>query len=152
MFISWLFLQAAYRDNTLGLPKICPPENIEVIDKSILHTYLHTNHSPDKMVLAGVGIEHQALVDAAKKHFLSREPVWETSGLVNKSAVRDDSYAQYTGGIVQVSYVMMMMMVIVRDDSYAQYTGGIVQVRGLVQVRTLVVLCDECDYDVADDD
>ena len=44
---------AAYRDNTLGLPKICPPESLELINRDDLFTYLHNYHTPDRMVLAG---------------------------------------------------------------------------------------------------
>jgi len=31
---------AAYRDNTLGLAKLCPKENLFTIDQSLLYTYL----------------------------------------------------------------------------------------------------------------
>lgn len=59
--------QAAYRDNTLGLPKICPETNVQKIDKNILFTYLKHHYTPSRMVVAGVGIEHQALVDAVQE-------------------------------------------------------------------------------------
>ena len=47
---------AAYRDNTLGLPKICPQENIEKIDRNTLYTYLSSYHKPDRIVVAGMHI------------------------------------------------------------------------------------------------
>ena len=63
--------QTAYRDNTLGLPKICPPENVMKIDQSILFTYLKQHHIPSRMVLAGVGVNHDDLVEAAQRLVLS---------------------------------------------------------------------------------
>lgn len=56
------------------------------------------------MVIAGVGVEHQKLVEAAKKYFLEDKPIWETENLFipNKELSIDDSVAQYTGGMVQV--------------------------------------------------
>ena len=60
-------MQAAYRENTLGLPKICLPENISVIDRPTLFTFLRAHYDPSRMVLAGVGIDHDALVESAQK-------------------------------------------------------------------------------------
>ena len=57
---------AAYRNNTLGLPKMCPEENIDIISRRTLMTYLKSYHSPDRMVLSGVGVDHQQLVDLAQ--------------------------------------------------------------------------------------
>lgn len=59
-------LQAAYRDNTLGLPKICPPENITKINRDVLLTFMKNHFTPERMVIAGVGIEHQELVESVK--------------------------------------------------------------------------------------
>lgn len=47
---------AAYRDNTLGLPKLCPVENLDHIDRKVLLNYLKYHHSPSRMVIAGVGV------------------------------------------------------------------------------------------------
>nr|CAI5843218.1 unnamed protein product [Callosobruchus analis] len=95
---------AAYRDNTLGLPKLCPPENIHKIDREILFTYLSHHYTPKRMVVAGVGIEHSRLVDAVQNYFVDDLPTWETNkGLTisNKQLDVDHSIAQYTGGMVQ---------------------------------------------------
>ena len=46
-------LQAAFRGNTLGLPKICPPENILKVEKSHILTFLNQYHTLDRIVLAG---------------------------------------------------------------------------------------------------
>lgn len=92
--------QAAYRGNTVGLPRFCPAENVDKIDKAVLHSYLQNYYCPERMVLAGVGIEHEQLVECARKYLLNVRPVWATSSGANV----DLSVAQYTGGIVKVSY------------------------------------------------
>ncbi|CAM9667286.1 unnamed protein product [Bubo scandiacus] len=89
---------AAYRGNTVGLNRFCPVENTDKIDREVLHSYLRNYYTPDRMVLAGVGIEHEQLVECAKKHLLGAEPVWGSG----QTRDVDRSVAQYTGGIVKV--------------------------------------------------
>ncbi|XP_017665412.1 PREDICTED: mitochondrial-processing peptidase subunit alpha [Lepidothrix coronata] len=89
---------AAFRDNTVGLNRFCPVENTDKIDRDVLHSYLRSYYTPDRMVLAGVGIEHEQLVECARKYLLGVEPVWGTG----QSRGVDRSVAQYTGGIVKV--------------------------------------------------
>lgn len=94
---------AAYRDNTLGLPKLCPRDTLEQIDRDILFTYLQNHYTPKRMVVAGVGVEHSHLVDAVSKYFLDGQPIWDTDkDLVIKGHLGvDNSVAQYTGGVIQ---------------------------------------------------
>ncbi|CAN9512920.1 unnamed protein product [Ophioblennius macclurei] len=89
---------AAYRGNTVGLPRFCPVDNVDKIDKKVLHSYLRNYYSPERMVLAGVGIEHEQLVECARKYLLGVTPVWGASSATNV----DLSVAQYTGGIVKM--------------------------------------------------
>ncbi|XP_038046621.1 mitochondrial-processing peptidase subunit alpha-like [Patiria miniata] len=91
--------RAAYRNNTLGLPKLCPVENISRIDYRTLQKYLHNYHTPKRMVLAGVGMDHNRLVDYAYEHFVGGAPAWENSEVVGKPVEVDQSIAQYLGGI-----------------------------------------------------
>ncbi|GAU97009.1 hypothetical protein RvY_08373 [Ramazzottius varieornatus] len=92
---------AAYRQNTLGLPRLCPPENIAKIDRPLLFTFLSQYYQPSRIVVAGVGVEHDALVKSTEKHF-SDKAIWEEdSSLVLPAASKatpDNSTAQYTGG------------------------------------------------------
>ena len=39
---------AAFKHNTLGLPKICPEENVGKISRQTLYTYLKAFHRQDK--------------------------------------------------------------------------------------------------------
>ncbi|XP_014478164.1 PREDICTED: mitochondrial-processing peptidase subunit alpha isoform X1 [Dinoponera quadriceps] len=94
---------AAYKSNTLGLPKICPEKNIEKIDRKTLHTYLKYHYIPSRMVVAGVGVEHEDLVHVVNKYFVDQKPIWEEQTdliLPNNENNVDGSTAQYTGGYV----------------------------------------------------
>lgn len=93
---------AAFRANTLGLPKLCPTENIDVINRQTLYSYMKAYHKPERMVLAGVGVDHKQLVDIAEKYFEDK-PVWELESsdkLIEYET--DHSLAQYTGGLEAV--------------------------------------------------
>ncbi|XP_036710422.1 mitochondrial-processing peptidase subunit alpha isoform X3 [Balaenoptera musculus] len=90
--------EAAYRENTVGLHRFCPTENIAKIDRSVLHSYLRNYYTPDRMVLAGVGVEHERLVECARKYLLGTRPAWGSGAAVHV----DGSVAQYTGGIVKL--------------------------------------------------
>lgn len=82
----------------MGLNRFCPVENIEKMDQKVLHSYLQNYYTPDRMVLAGVGIEHEQLVECARKYLLGVDPVWRSE----KPKQVDKSVAQYTGGIIKV--------------------------------------------------
>ncbi|XP_062606043.1 mitochondrial-processing peptidase subunit alpha-like [Saccostrea cucullata] len=99
VLMTELIHAAAYRDNTLGLPKICPKENIDKIDKETLYTFMNNFHDPSRMVLCGVGVEHDRLVELARELFVKKTPLWkEDPSLVDHSKSVDHSVAQYTGG------------------------------------------------------
>ncbi|XP_033227616.1 mitochondrial-processing peptidase subunit alpha-like [Belonocnema kinseyi] len=95
---------AAYRDNTLGFPQICPAENLEKINRQILFTYLKSHYTPSRMVVAGIGVEHERLVEAVQKYFVDEKPIWEEerSLILSKGSenVVDNSVAQYTDGFI----------------------------------------------------
>lgn len=91
--------KAAYGSNTLGLPKLCPEGNIDLIDRKVIYDYLKLYHTPDRMVFAGVGVDHDHLVETARKYFLKNEPVY---GKTDKHTQPDNSIAQYQGGLVGI--------------------------------------------------
>ncbi|XP_065225475.1 mitochondrial-processing peptidase subunit alpha [Planococcus citri] len=96
---------AAYRDNTLGLPKLCPEKNLLIIDRETIFTFLKNYYDPSRIVVTGVGVNHDDLVNAVKKYFIDARPVWETDSSIKVNADRryapDRSVAQYTGGLIQ---------------------------------------------------
>lgn len=90
--------EAAYRGNTVGLRRFCPPDNVARIDRAALHAYLRCYYRPARMVLAGVGVEHAQLVACARRHLLGARPAWGGE----PAAEADRSVAQYTGGLVKL--------------------------------------------------
>lgn len=94
---------AAYRDNTLGLPKLCPPENVDKIDRDVLLAFLRLHHTPSRMVVAGVGVDHDELVRHTETYFTQQRSADIESSTGTAGQAVDASVAQYTGGIVRVS-------------------------------------------------
>lgn len=91
---------AAFRDNTLGLPKLCPSVNTSKIDRNMLLTYLKHHYTPQRMVVAGVGVQHDEFVKLVEKHFVESEATWNVEQIKNRGANSvDTSISQYTGGV-----------------------------------------------------
>ena len=92
---------AAYGNNTLGLPKVCPEQNLDKITSSMMFNYLRHNYRPENMVLAAVGVEHELLVELAEKYFIDQPASWER----NSSLASDHPQtierlkANYVGGM-----------------------------------------------------
>ncbi len=98
---------AAYRSNTLGLPRFCNKESVNLIQPSDLFNYISTYHRPERMVVAGVGVDHQHLVDLAQQYFVEKQPIWTSSqdiaSKLKSNNKADNSISQYTGGIKTVT-------------------------------------------------
>ncbi|CAB3237146.1 unnamed protein product [Arctia plantaginis] len=92
---------AAYKKNTLGLPKICPIENVHKINRNIILNYLKNHYTPDRMVVAAVGVDHEPFVEFVQKYFVDMKPTWHTPDSSTFTPAVDKSIAQYTGGMEQ---------------------------------------------------
>jgi len=90
---------AAFQQNTLGLSKLCPAENVSKIDRKVLLTYLKNHYVPERIVVGGVGVDHQLLVESVQKYFVNEKPIWNNENL-DKISI-DNSVPQYTGGIIK---------------------------------------------------
>ena len=51
------------------------------------------------MVVAGVGVDHDKLVESVQKHFVEKPAAWTEDWLLQKRLAPDQSVAQYTGGL-----------------------------------------------------
>lgn len=95
-----LIHKAGYNSNTLGLPRMIPAENIDKVTRQMLLEYSKTYQSPQRAVLAGVGCDHNELVELAEKYFMDQKPIWETDESIKSyQSQPDSSIAQYTGGL-----------------------------------------------------
>ncbi|XP_028410998.1 mitochondrial-processing peptidase subunit alpha-like [Dendronephthya gigantea] len=87
---------AGYRDNTLGLRKLCPRENLSSINASVMKDYMSRYYEPSRMVLSAVNVNHEETVELAEKYFVSASTTWDH----NEVTSTDQSVAQFTGGII----------------------------------------------------
>lgn len=92
---------------------------METINRSLLFTYLNKHHTPTKMVVAGVGVEHGKLVEAVEKYFVQESTIWSNDSALGMSKVIpvDNSVAQYTGGLAKVG-IFEYTLVLVKSYFY----------------------------------
>lgn len=60
---------AAYKDNTLGNPLLCPEDRLGAIGRDTVLRYRDMFYRPERMVLAFAGVEHNTAVGLAKQFF-----------------------------------------------------------------------------------
>ena len=60
---------AAFKDNTLGHPLLCPQERLRFINKSVVEKYRRTFFHPERMVVAFAGVGHDEALRLTEKYF-----------------------------------------------------------------------------------
>lgn len=93
---------AAFKDKTYGLPAIMPLENIKIVTRELIYTYMKNYYAPSRMVLCGVGVDHQKTVTAAEKYFQDSPPIWEVEKnliLEGRKYAPEKITPEYVGGI-----------------------------------------------------
>ncbi|MCJ1467337.1 hypothetical protein MMC07_005961 [Pseudocyphellaria aurata] len=60
---------AAFKDNTLGNPLLCPLERLPFINKAVLEKYRSVFFRPERMIVAFVGVNHEVAVKHTEKYF-----------------------------------------------------------------------------------
>ncbi|GAB1320353.1 Mitochondrial-processing peptidase subunit alpha [Madurella fahalii] len=74
---------AAFKDNTLGNPLLCPEDRLGSINKQVIQAYRDAFYRPERMVVAFAGVPHDEAVRLAEKHFgdmKSPEPALSRTG------------------------------------------------------------------------
>lgn len=69
LILPELVHMAAYKDNTLGNPLLCPQERLEVIDRNVVEAYRRSFFRPERMVVAFAGVNHQEAVKLSEQYF-----------------------------------------------------------------------------------
>lgn len=69
LIIPELVHTAAFKDNTLGNPMLCPKERLDLIDKGVIESYRNAFYRPERMVVAFAGVPHIEAVKLAEQHF-----------------------------------------------------------------------------------
>jgi mitochondrial-processing peptidase subunit alpha len=69
LILPELVHMAAYKDNTLGNPLLCPKDRLPFINKAVVETYRDAFFRPERMVVAFAGVEHNEAVKLTEKYF-----------------------------------------------------------------------------------
>lgn len=69
LILPELVHMAAFKDNTLGNPLLCPKERLSYIDKSVIEAYRKAFFRPERMVIAFAGVPHKEAVALSEQYF-----------------------------------------------------------------------------------
>ncbi|OAF66193.1 hypothetical protein A3Q56_06084 [Intoshia linei] len=64
--------EAAYAGTTLGSPKFCLKPAIENMNAVTLYSFISKYHTPNRMVLTAIGVDHAELVEKAESIFTAK--------------------------------------------------------------------------------
>ncbi|KAI6047896.1 Metalloenzyme, LuxS/M16 peptidase-like protein [Pisolithus marmoratus] len=74
MILPEVLHEVAYGVRGLGNPLICPDDRIDAITPDLLRQCTANWYSPERMVIAGAGMQHEQLVELSDKYFSSLKP------------------------------------------------------------------------------
>lgn len=91
LILPELVNMAAYRENTLGNPLVCPQERLPFINKQVVEKYRSTFFHPERIVVAFVGVNHEEALKITEKYFgdMKSEQRWPLSGTGLDSSFTD---------------------------------------------------------------
>ena len=69
LIIPELDHMAAYKDNTLGNPLLCPQERLPYITKGVIERYRDIFYKPERIVVAFAGVNHKEAVRLTQQYF-----------------------------------------------------------------------------------
>ena len=69
LILPELVHMAAYKDNTLGNPLLCPKERLEHINRQVIDEYRKLFFKPERTVVAFAGVEHDQAVKLVEQFF-----------------------------------------------------------------------------------
>lgn len=69
LILPELVHMAAYKDNTLGNPLLCPKEKIPFINKNVIEKYRKAFYKPENIVVAFAGVQHEEAVRLTEQYF-----------------------------------------------------------------------------------
>lgn len=69
LILPELVHMAAYKDNTLGHPLLCPKERLDQIDRRTVEAYRKAFFRPDRIVIAFAGVNHSEAVKLTEQYF-----------------------------------------------------------------------------------
>lgn len=69
LILPELVHMAAFKDNTLGNPLLCPEDRLDVINKDVIEAYRNTFYRPERIVVAFAGVPHAEAVRLTEQYF-----------------------------------------------------------------------------------
>ncbi|KAI9794913.1 MAG: Mitochondrial-processing peptidase subunit alpha [Piccolia ochrophora] len=69
LILPELVHMAAYKDNTLGNPLLCPRDRLAEINKSVIESYRKAFFSPERIVVAFAGVAHPEAKKLTEQYF-----------------------------------------------------------------------------------
>ncbi|RPD82277.1 hypothetical protein L226DRAFT_607430 [Lentinus tigrinus ALCF2SS1-7] len=69
MILPEILHEVAYDSKGLGNSLLCPEDRIDVISKRMMEKYMNAWYRPERMVIAGAGMQHAQLVEYVDRHF-----------------------------------------------------------------------------------
>ena len=69
LILPELVHMAAFKDNTLGNPLLCPAERLKDINRDVIEAYRKTFYKPERMVVAFAGVDHPTAVRLTEQYF-----------------------------------------------------------------------------------
>jgi mitochondrial-processing peptidase subunit alpha len=69
LILPELVHMAAFKDNTLGNPLLCPKERLGSIDRRTVEKYREAFYRPERIVVAFAGVEHEEAVKMTERWF-----------------------------------------------------------------------------------
>jgi len=107
LILPELVHMAAYKENTLGNPLLCPKERLSEIDKSVVESYRDTFFKPERMVVAFAGVKHKEALKLTERYFGDMKQQHEPS-LSNQdstfSGTNSDSSSLFSSTSTSSSY------------------------------------------------
>jgi processing peptidase subunit alpha len=95
LILPELVHMAAYKDNTLGNPLLCPQERLTHINKSVIEAYRATFIRPERIVVAFAGVQHDEAVRLVEEHFGDMPKADVTEVLETGSEISTESFSSY---------------------------------------------------------
>ena len=71
MILPEILHHVAYNGQALGNPLLCPENRIDAIGEPLLRQFVKDWYRPERIVIAGAGMQHEELVELADKYFSS---------------------------------------------------------------------------------
>ncbi|WRT68260.1 uncharacterized protein IL334_005236 [Kwoniella shivajii] len=69
LILPEIFHTIAFRNNTLGMPLLCPENQLPYLGVNEVKSFMKDWYKPERMVIAGIGMPHNELVELSQRFF-----------------------------------------------------------------------------------